>query len=90
MKNIKALPLMLVFALILLTSSSCTDAGGAKKTIERFGFKPIEVGGYSFWNGSATDRCKTKFKAVALNGDTVTGAVTKGWIFKGSTIRLDD
>ncbi|MBK6932420.1 MAG: hypothetical protein IPH12_16810 [Saprospirales bacterium] len=90
MNNKKALPLRLVFALILLANSSCTDADGAKKTVERFGFKPIEVGGYSFWNGSVTDRCKTKFKAVAVNGDTVTGAVTKGWIFKGSTIRLND
>ncbi|MBL7813467.1 MAG: hypothetical protein JNL70_00580 [Saprospiraceae bacterium] len=90
MNNIKSLPLKLVFAIFSLISSSCTDVEGTKKTVERFGFRPIEVGGYSFWNGSATDRCKTKFKAVALNGDTVTGAVTKGWIFKGSTIRLND
>jgi len=69
--------------------SSCTDETGAKKALERSGYKPISVGGYGYFSGSDDDIYKTKFKAIAPNGDTVTGVVTKG-TFKGNTIRLDD
>ena len=72
-----------------LALSACTDSENTKKTLERAGYKPLEVGGYAWLAGSKGDVYVTKFKAVAVNGDTVTGVVTKGW-FKGSTIRLDD
>jgi hypothetical protein len=68
---------------------SCTDESGARKTLERGGYKPISVGGYGWFAGSKDDVYVTKFKAVAINGDTVTGCVTSGW-FKGNTIRTND
>ncbi len=77
------------FLLLVLAFSSCTDNSGATKALERNNYKPIAVGGYGFFAGSDDDIYITNFKAVAPNGDTVTGCVTKGW-FKGSTIRLDD
>lgn len=79
------------FASVLLAVvlSSCTDESGAKKALERNGYKPINVGGYGWFAGSKDDVFRTKFKAVAQNGDTVTGCVTSGW-FKGNTVRTDD
>jgi hypothetical protein len=47
------------------------------------------VGGYDWFGGGKDDVYRTNFKAIAPNGDTVTGCVTSGW-FKGNTIRLDD
>jgi hypothetical protein len=88
MKNkLKFIVLMLVITFCI---QGCTDVDGATKTLERSGYKPIEVGGYAFFSGSKEDFYITKFKAVAPNGDTVTGCVTKGFWFKGNTIRLDD
>ena len=81
----------LAFASLLLAVvfSSCTDESGAKKALERNGYKPISVGGYGWLAGSKDDVYVTKFKAVAPNGDTVTGCVTRGLI-KGNTVRTDD
>jgi hypothetical protein len=81
-----AIALSTMLAVVL---SSCTDESGAKKALERNGYKPINVGGYGWFAGSKDDVYVTKFKAVAPNGDTVTGCVTSGW-FKGNTVRTDD
>ena len=81
MKNLLIIPTLLILA-------SCTDAPSAKKTLERNNYKVIEVGGYDAFTESK-DPYQTKFKAVAPNGDTVTGVVSKGFL-KGSTIRLND
>lgn len=86
LKTKKSILLITIFSCLVL--SSCTDEPGAKKALERSGFKPISVGGYGL-GGSKDDIYVTKFKAIAPNGDTVTGVVTKG-TFKGNTIRLDD
>lgn len=75
--------------LLAVVLSSCTDESGAKKALERNGYKPINVGGYGWFAGSKDDVYVTKFKAVAPNGDTVTGCVTSGWL-KGNTVRTDD
>lgn len=79
--------LLVIFGAVLMVS--CTDRSGARKQLERNNYKPLDVGGYSLFGGSQDDVFKTKFIAIAPNGDTVRGVVTKGW-FKGSTIRLDD
>ena len=78
-----------LYAMLAVVLSSCTDESGAKKALERNGYKPISVGGYGWFAGSKDDVYVTKFKAVAPNGDTVTGCVTSGW-FKGNTVRTDD
>jgi len=80
--------LCVVAVLVLSITVSCTDEKGARKTLERHGFKPLEVGGYGWFDGSKSDVYRTRFKAIAPNGEIVTGCVTSGW-FEGHTIRLD-
>ena len=46
------------------TIYSCTDESGAKKVLERIGYKPIKVGGYGLFSGSKDDVFITKFKAI--------------------------
>lgn len=87
--SINRITLACASLLLAVVLSSCTDESGAKKALERNGYKPIEVGGYGWFAGSKDDVYVTKFKAVAPNGDTVTGCVTSGW-FKGNTVRTDD
>jgi hypothetical protein len=73
---------------LLLIMASCTDKVGAKKALERNNYKVLEIGGHDYFTESK-DIYQTKFKAVAPNGDTVTGTVSKG-LLKGSTIRLNN
>ena len=67
----------------------CTDESGARKVLEKNGYKVVEVGGYAFFAASKDDVYATKFKAISVSGDTVTGVVTRG-LLKGSTIRFDE
>jgi len=60
-----------------------TDIEGTKKTLKSSGYIPIEVGGYSYFAGSKSDFFRTKFKAISISKDTVTGVVTKGLFLRG-------
>lgn len=82
---------IIVFVVLSLVLAPFFGTGveGAKKTLKSSGYIPIEVGGYSYFSGSKSDFFRTKFKAISISKDTVTGVVTKGLFFKGSTIRLD-
>ncbi len=79
-----------IAVLVVFMLSSCTDSTGARKTLIRWGYKDVVIGGYGWFSGSSSDFYKTKFKATAPNGETVTGVVTGGLFFKGNTIRLDN
>ena len=79
----------IIIITLTLFITSCTDKEGATKALLHNGYKPLKVGGYGFFAGSKDDVYVTKFEAVAPNGDTITGCVTKGW-FKGSTVRTND
>lgn len=79
-----------LYLLLGATLASCTtDVPGATKALERNNYKPLHVGGLRWFAGGQGDVYRTEFRAIAPNGDTVTGVVT-GSYFKGSTIRLDD
>lgn len=78
---------VVIISLLGLVMVKCTDEKGARKVLERNNYEVIRVGGHDYLGQD--DPYATCFKAVAPNGDTVTGCVTKGF-FKGSTIRLDD
>jgi len=80
---------LLLLAALAVNTSCGSDVTGATKALERNNYRPLHVGGYSWFGGSKDDVYCTKFEAIAPNGDTVKGVVTKGY-FKGSTIRLDD
>ena len=78
--------LLISLALFLI---GCTDEYGTRKTLERNGYKPIKVGGYGWFGVSKGDAYVTEFEAIAPNGETVTGCVTRG-LWKGNTIRTND
>ena len=65
-----------------------TDPEGATRVLEASGYKDINITGYKWFNGS-DEFYNTAFVATAPNGAKITGCVTKGFWFKGSTIRLD-
>ena len=50
--------------------------------------KEIKITGYKWFNGTK-DFYNTGFVATAPNGAKVSGNVSKGVLFKGSTVRLD-
>jgi hypothetical protein len=75
-----------VFLTNVLLFGGCQDVKGTKETLKINNYKPIEVGGYGWFQGAKDDVYITKFKAISPSGDTVSGVVTSGW-FKGNTIR---
>jgi hypothetical protein len=83
--------LLIVLSIILIAVNLLvphTDEIATKKTLEINNFKVVKVGGYNFWAGNKYDWYKTKFMAIAPNGDTITGTVTKGLFSKENVIRL--
>jgi hypothetical protein len=89
MKKVLSLLAILLIVILALLTSNCTDESGAKKTLETNGYRPINVGGYGWVSGSKDDLYITKFIAIAPNGDTVKGCVTRG-LMSGSIIRLEN
>jgi hypothetical protein len=77
--------ILLAFINILLPH---TDKIATVKTLEQNNYKVILVGGFDFWAGNKSDWYKTKFKALAPNGDTVIGTVTKGLFSNENVIRV--
>ena len=79
-----------VFGAMILTGSlgGCSNPEKAVRILKQQGFTNVEITGWRPFMGDKGDYFSTGFKAKAVNGDTVTGAVTEG-LFKGSTIRLD-
>jgi hypothetical protein len=74
---------MTVFAPVL-----AVDADGATRVLKANGFTDIKITGYKWFNGTQ-DYYNTGFEATGVNGTRVTGNVSRGIFFKGSTIRLD-
>jgi hypothetical protein len=66
--------------------SDRTDS--VNKVLKNSGYTEIESLGFSLWGCSRDDYFRTKFKAVNLVGNRVSGYVCEG-ILKGKTIRLD-
>jgi len=64
------------------------DAEGATRTLQASGFKDIKITGYKWFNGTE-DFYNTGFEATGPNGTRVSGNVSRGLLFKGSTIRFD-
>jgi len=86
------LKLVLAFALIIGVWSTGpifgVDPEGATKVLKSTGFTDIKITGYKWFNGTQ-DYFNTGFIATAPNGTKVSGNVSRGIFFKGSTVRLD-
>lgn len=65
------------------------DPQGATKVLQANGYKDIKITGYKWFNGTQ-DFYNTGFEATASNGTRMSGNVSRGLFFKGSTIRFDD
>lgn len=80
--------LALIICLFFSSPIFGTDPQGATKVLEANNYKDIKITGYKWFNGTK-DFYNTGFEATAPNGSKVSGNVSKGLFFKGSTIRLD-
>jgi len=86
MKKKLIVNLALVFTAIAATHNPLwTDVKGSTQALEKQGFQPIEVGGYDMF---ACDTIyATRFTAKNQSGGIVEGAVCKGLLNKGKSVR---
>ena len=69
--------------------SACTDESAARRALDNYGFKQVEITGYRPWAcGGESYTFHTGFRAVNVNGKQVTGAVCSGWLVM-STVKFD-
>lgn len=87
--KLSALAVVAGSALFFGLPAACTSENGAKRTLAAAGYTNIEITGWRPFMKSKDDWSSTGFRATGPNGQTVTGAVTGGLIFKGYTIRTD-
>lgn len=80
---------ILICALVIASFKMQVDAEGATKTLSDNGYSEIEITGYRFFMKSKDDWYCTGFRAKSPANKEVTGAVTRGFFSKGSTIRFD-
>lgn len=80
---------LLLIAVLSVALSACTDVFGASRVLESQGMTEIELTGYAWFSCSEDDFYKTKFRAVSVTGEKVSGAVCSGLFFKGATVRYD-
>lgn len=88
--------LLMVGAVIVFFILCCTgviqpasDPRGATRVLSANGYTSIVITGSRWYGGGEGDVYVTEFQAVAPNGTRVTGVVTRGFLNKGNTIRLD-
>lgn len=77
--------LTFVSPVLVLNISGC-KSDDAVRVLRQSGYTEVEITGWRPF--MSDDVYSTGFKAKSPSGETVTGAVTRGW-FKGSTVRLD-
>lgn len=68
---------------------ACTRPEQATRLLEQQGYTDIRITGWRPMMAGKDDNVSTGFEATAPNGEKVSGAVTGGMIFKGSTVRFD-
>jgi len=78
--------LILITSLLLL--QACSDADGARETLDKAGFTNIKTQGYGWFSCDEKDFYATKFTATNVNDKVVDGVVCSGVLFKASTIRF--
>lgn len=79
----------IIAAICCLTMTACTKPGEARRVLEQQGYTNITITGWRPLMAGKDDSVSTGFEATSPSGQRVSGAVTGGLVFKGSTIRLD-
>ena len=77
---------MIIVGLMLF--SGCTDDSNSVRTLRSAGYSNIKITGWEPFSCSEDDGFSTGFKATNPTGQTVTGVVCCGFVFKGCTIRF--
>ena len=72
--------------LIALLATGCTDADGARRSLQEQGYTQVQTEGYSWFGCGKGDTFATRFSAKSVAGLQVKGVVCSDW-FKGTTIR---
>lgn len=79
---------MKTLVLLTLLFCGCTDPSATRSTLTKAGFTDITTTGYSSFVCGKDDSLATGFQAKNSRGETVTGTVCCGLLFKGCTIRF--
>ena len=66
-----------------------SDPDTATRVLIDAGYKPIEVGGFSWFSGCLHFWYQTKFTAVSPGGTLVAGTVCSGILSKGAQILIN-
>jgi hypothetical protein len=84
---------VIVFAIIgfsvAIMPKACSRPDTARQTLEDQGYTDVVITGWRPFMAGKDDGVSTGFEATSPNGKRVSGAVTGGFVFKGSTIRFD-
>lgn len=75
--------------LLYLSSGGCVDTEGTQRILQQQGYTEVEITGWRPFAAGKEDFYATGFRAKAPNGEIATGTVTKGFLFKGATVRFD-
>jgi hypothetical protein len=79
------------FAVVIITfiPKACTRPDSAAKLLTQQGYTEIKITGWRPMMAGKDESVSTGFEATSPNGQRVSGAITSGLLFKGSTIRFD-
>ena len=75
-----------IYCISMIFPHGCIKPDETKRVLVESGYSNVEITGWRAFAGE--DFYATGFRATSLNGKTVTGVVTSGFL-KGNTIRLD-
>lgn len=76
-----------IISICMLLLAACSDASGARHTLDNAGYTNVNITGYDFFACSQDDVFSTGFTATNPKGKYVEGTVCSG-LLKGSTIRF--
>jgi len=79
---------LLIGAIALLLLTGCTSQQDAERALDGAGFTNIQMTGYNFMACSEDDFYHTGFVAKNPQGNTVSGTVCSGMLFKSATVRF--
>ena len=79
----------IIAAVCCLSITACTKPDAARQVLEQQGYTDVVITGWRPLMAGRDDSVSTGFEATSPSGQRVSGAVTGGLVFKGSTIRFD-
>lgn len=75
-------------AAMTLALAGCRDPKGAADVLTAQGYTDVRAGGYAMIGCGDDDDVATTFTATGPSGTRVKGVVCRGFLFKGSTVRI--